>query len=169
MIKFRMYMDKDAEQEWIMSMVEKGWAFQNFCAGFYQFEKCEPGEYIYQIDLLDSFCKNEDEFMEFMEEAHVEVVARWFKWVFLRKKASDGAFEMYTDTESKIDLYRRIKSMFTKVGILEIAIFIYELVGSFMTRSPLLIGAAIFIGLIVLVFLKMIWKCQWKIEELKRQ
>ena len=36
MIRFRTYLDKDAEQEWIMKMVEKGWAFKSFLAGFYQ-------------------------------------------------------------------------------------------------------------------------------------
>ena len=47
MIRFKLYLDKDAETNWLNEMSEKGWAFKSFFAGFYTFEKCEEGRYVY--------------------------------------------------------------------------------------------------------------------------
>ncbi|OPZ93188.1 MAG: hypothetical protein BWY74_01234 [Firmicutes bacterium ADurb.Bin419] len=77
MIKFRIYYDKDAEQDWLNKMSNRGYAFKNFCLGFYTFEECEPGKYSYQIDLVDNKPDAYEEFCEFMKESGVDVVARW--------------------------------------------------------------------------------------------
>ena len=50
MIKFRLYFDKDKETIWLNKMSEAGLSMTGFFAGFYRFEKCEPGKYVYQID-----------------------------------------------------------------------------------------------------------------------
>lgn len=102
MTKFRLYYDKDAEESWLNTMSRKGWAFKKFFLGFYSFEECEPGEYNYQIDILNSWNGDKTDFASFMEESGVEVISQWYRWVYIRKKASDGPFEMYTDIESKI-------------------------------------------------------------------
>ena len=49
---------------------------KKFFLGFYKFEKCEPGEYEYQIDLMPENVEQQD-YYDFMEEAGVEVVCRW--------------------------------------------------------------------------------------------
>ena len=41
MIRFRLYLDKDKETEWLNKMVSEGWALQSFFAGFYKFTPCE--------------------------------------------------------------------------------------------------------------------------------
>lgn len=102
MKKFRLYYDKDAEQDWLREMSNQGWAFNKFFLGVYTFEACSSGEYIYQIDILDNWIGDKQNFSEFMEDSGVEVVSQWYLWVYLRKKAADGPFEMYSDTESKI-------------------------------------------------------------------
>ena len=33
MIRFKLYLDKDAETNWLNEMSEKGWAFKSFFAG----------------------------------------------------------------------------------------------------------------------------------------
>ncbi len=50
MIRFRLYFDKDKETAWLNEMAAQGWAVKSFFAGFFQFEACEKGEYVYQID-----------------------------------------------------------------------------------------------------------------------
>ncbi|MFQ8631802.1 MAG: DUF2812 domain-containing protein, partial [Intestinibacter bartlettii] len=50
MIKYRYYIDNQKEQDWLNNLTKKGWALKSFFLGFYKFEKCEPGEYEYQID-----------------------------------------------------------------------------------------------------------------------
>ena len=51
------------------------------------FEKGEPGEYIYRIQLLDYPAAHAESaaYLAFLEETGVEVIATWFRWVFLRK------------------------------------------------------------------------------------
>ena len=113
--KFKILFDKDYEQDWLNEMCTKGWAMESFFAGLYTFSPCEPGEYIYQIDLLPGTgLKPEapEEYVTFMEETGAEVVQLWGRWAILRKRAAEGPFEIYTDAFSQIQLYQRIRKMF---------------------------------------------------------
>lgn len=77
MIRFRLYFDKDKETAWLNEMSGRGWAMKGFFAGFYRFEKCEPGEYIYQIDFGDEMYHVSDEYRELMEDIGAEIVTLW--------------------------------------------------------------------------------------------
>ncbi|NLY36531.1 MAG: DUF2812 domain-containing protein [Tissierellia bacterium] len=169
MKKFRVYFDKDTEQDWIMEMSNQGWAFENFFLGVYTFKPSEPGEYIYQIDLLDDWMGDKKDFSEFMEDSGVEVVAQWYRWVFLRKRAEEGPFEMYTDIESKIVQYKRMEKFFLVILILESIIFLVEFLAAIRTRSMALIIATILIGLIVMILFHNVLKCKEKIEALQKE
>lgn len=120
MIRFKLYLDKDAETNWLNEMSEKGWALKSFFAGFYTFEKCEEGRYAYQIDCGEKLFKVSDEYREFMKEAGIEIVQTWGWWVILRKPASEGEFELYTDVESSIEHYSKIRRMFKIATVIEI-------------------------------------------------
>lgn len=169
MKKFRLYYDKDAEQDWLKKMSNQGWAFKKFFLGLYTFESCSPDEYIYQIDLLDNWVRDKENFSEFMEDSGVEVVSQWYRWVYLRKKATDGPFEMYTDTESKIAQYKRIKNFFIIGLVLEATGFFMELRAAVESGDSLFSWFTFVIGCLVLVFLRMVLKCKWKIGQLKRE
>ena len=169
MKKFRVYFDKDTEQDWIMEMSNQGWAFENFFLGVYTFKPSEPGEYIYQIDLLDDWMGDKKDFSEFMEDSGVEVVAQWYRWVFLRKRAEEGPFEMYTDIESKIVQYKRMEKFFLVILILESIIFLVEFLAAIRTRSMALIIATMLIGLIVMILFHNVLKCKEKIEALQKE
>ena len=167
MLKFKLYLDKDSEEIWLKEMAQKGWALKKFFLGFYTFEECAPGEYNYQIDLLDNWTGNKRDFASFMEESGVEMVSQWYRWVYLRKKSSEGPFEMYTDLESKIDQHDRMKKFFQLGLIIETLCLCVELFGTITTGGKLFVFDVI-LGVFVLVFLRMVWKCKWKIEQLKR-
>lgn len=169
MKKFRVYFDKDTEQDWIMEMSNQGWAFENFFLGVYTFKPSEPGEYIYQIDLLDDWMGDKKDFSEFMEDSGVEVVAQWYRWVFLRKRAEEGPFEMYTDIESKIVQYKRMEKFFLVILILESIIFLVEFLAAIRTRSMALIIATMLIGLIVMILFHNVLKCKEKIKALQKE
>ena len=102
MMQFRLFLDKDAETVWLNQMAADGWAMKSFFAGFYDFEKCEKGGYIYQVDFGDRLFSVSSDYRELMQEMGIEIVQTWGYWVILRKKASDGKFELYTDVESSI-------------------------------------------------------------------
>ena len=127
MIRFRLYYDKDRETEWLNEMAADGWALKSFFAGFYKFEPCEKGEYIYQIDLGDELYSVSDEYRELMGELGVEIVVLWCFWIILRKRAEDGPFELYTDVDSKIEHYRKIRRMFKVVTVIELLALFSEI------------------------------------------
>ena len=128
MTKFRLYFDKDKETVWLNELAAKGYALISFFAGFYTFEKTEPGEYIYQIDLGEKLFAVTDDYRSFMEETGVEIIDNWGYWVFLRKKAAEGEFELYTDVDSQIEHYTKIRNMFKVVSIIELICFIVEII-----------------------------------------
>ncbi|MDT8717536.1 DUF2812 domain-containing protein [Clostridium sp. 19966] len=169
MLKFRLYYDKDEEEEWLKKMSLTGWAFKKFFLGFYTFEPCEPGEYNYQIDLLDNWSGDKEEYADFMEEAGVKVIGQWWRWIYLQKKSSDGPFEMYTDAESKIVQYRRIKNFFVIFLILEIVCLFVELLAAISTCYYVFGIFTVLLAIICLALLKVIWKCKWKIEGFKHE
>lgn len=132
MIKFRLYFDKDAETEWLNQMAADGWAVKRFFAGFYSFEKCEKGVYRYQIDFGDRLFSVSSDYRELMQDAGIEIVQTWGYWVILRKRASEGKFELYTDAASSIGHYKKIRRMFKVVTIIELlCLFIEFYCGAF--------------------------------------
>ena len=126
MIKFALRLDKDKETKWLNDLAREGHALTGFCAGFYKFEDCKPGEYEYQIDLTDRLFRVTEDYREFMREAGIEIVCCWGYWVILRKKASEGEFKLYTDVESSIEHYKKVRNMFRVVTVIELICFYVE-------------------------------------------
>lgn len=54
-----------------------------------------------------------------MSDADIEIVQTWGFWIFLRKLTSKGEFELYSDVDSQIEHYQKIKKMFKIVTIEE--------------------------------------------------
>lgn len=149
MMKYRLYFDKDEETKWLNQMAEEGWALERFFAGFYRFEECEPGQYTYQVDFGDRLFSVSDEYKEFMQDTGVEIMQTWGYWIFLRKLSSEGEFELYTDVESSIEHYRKIRRMFKVVAVVELIALVFELFAGmegvyFGYACAFLIGAMLF-------------------------
>ena len=167
--KFRLLFDKDVEQNWLNQMCQNGWALKSFKLGVYTFESCEHGKYIYQIDLLpgSGFTPTDPEgYADFMEDIGVEVVCRWFRWIILRKRTEDGPFDIYTDPDSQIQMYSRIRTMFTFALGIELccstSIWLnLHRGGIFLTLLVLLYVA------IVAAFIRVIITCNRKIKSLE--
>lgn len=77
-------------------------------------EDAPRGEYVYRIELLEKPVKHPESqnYITFMEETGVEMVASYDRWVYFRKKAVSGGFNIYSDIESKIKHYKRIRKLF---------------------------------------------------------
>lgn len=126
MIKFRLYYDKDKETLWLNEMADRGYAMTGFFCGFYIFEECEPGEYRYQVDFSEKPFALSANYRDFMKEMNIEIVLQWFFWVILRKKANEGEFQLYTDVDSSIAHYKKIRILFKVAIIVEIICFTME-------------------------------------------
>ena len=167
MKKFRLYYDPDRELLWLRDLMHQGWALTHFALGVYTFEPCQPDEYLYQIDLLKS-ADDFDNYRIFMEDSGVEVVCRWMRWVYVRKRTEDGPFALYTDTESLIHYYSSIRKFFLPLAIIETVCAVLELFAALGTGNPVFGFLILLLAFIAVVFYRMVWKCSWKIEELKR-
>lgn len=172
MIQFRLYWDKDKETVWLNDMAAKGYAMTGFFAGFYTFEKCEPGEYTYQIDFGDKFGNVTDDYREFMEETGVEIVQTWGFWVILRKKTTDGPFVLYTDVDSQITHYTKIRNMFKVAAIIELICFYIEIFALYQLPAgerTLNLFFTILVGIFVIVVIKAALGTNKIIGELKER
>ncbi|GAA0709182.1 hypothetical protein GCM10008904_19900 [Paraclostridium ghonii] len=170
MIKFRLYSDKDLEEIFLNKMVSKGYAMTKFRLGVYWFVKCERGEYTYKIDLVNDKDKNQqDEYYDLIRETGGEIVQSSGVWVFLRKK---GEFELYTDNESKIEQYNRIKDMSLILALAQLMAILTQLIiySNINIKIMLIISNIIIFTctFLAILLLYQIYKCNIKIENLKK-
>ena len=152
MIRFKLYFDKDKETRWLNDMADQGWAMNGFFAGFYRFEPCEKGKYTYQIDFGNEFFSVSNDYREFMSDSDIEIIQSWGFWVFLRKLSSEGEFQLYTDVDSQIEHYKKIRNMFKAVTVIELICLFIELFSASMTNSPLLWSFVFLILAIIIAF-----------------
>lgn len=163
MIKFRFYYDKDKEEQFLNSMSERGYAMKKFILGFHIFEKTEPNKYTYRVDLISNKKMKElHDYILLIEETGAEYVQRWGMWVYFRKK---GNFELYTDIDSQIDLYQRIRATFGYMTVVELGCLIMEI--NAMNYSKIAFYFFVFILIIILALTYQIYKCTKKINYLK--
>lgn len=130
MVKFKLFINKDEETEYLNEMAGKGYAMKGFAMGFYTFENCRPGEYIYQVDITEGLFRVSGDYRDFMREMGVEIVCLWGPWVILRKRAEEGPFVLYTDVESSIEHYQKIKKALKIAVILEIVCILMEVISA---------------------------------------
>lgn len=117
---YRLFYDFEKEERWLNQMAARGWMMRSFVMGVYHFSKSAPGEYIYRIELLPRRVKAAESqvYLQFLEESGIEVVATWIRWVYYRRKASEGAFDIYSDIESRMAHYKRVLQMFMPLAVL---------------------------------------------------
>ncbi|EOS23796.1 hypothetical protein C806_02582 [Lachnospiraceae bacterium 3-1] len=132
MRKFRLYFDKEKEEAWLNEMCSQGWAMTGFFLGMYTFVPCEFGKYTYQVDMppisgkLYMRDKKKREYIEFVESTGAEYVCSWGLWLFFRKEAVKGEFKLYTDSESQIRLYQRVRLMFLLIGLYDLWVCMFN-------------------------------------------
>lgn len=171
MIRWKFTFDKDEEQVWLNEYARQGWAMTKFFVGLVTFVPCQPGEYIYQIDLLPGkgiWADNYEDYVIFMHEIGVEVLQKWGRWVYLRKYADEGPFEVYTDAASKREMYCRIRKMFlwALVVICLCSVSVWSLLFQYPHDIAARGLAGIYIAIIV-TLIRAVWQCTRKIKELE--
>lgn len=100
----------DKEEDWLNDMSSKGLQLVNPGIARYTFEEGTPGEYQYRIEFLDHWPNHpeSDAYIRFMEEAGVEYMGSVKNWVYFRKKASDGPFDLFNNIDSRLNHIRKI-------------------------------------------------------------
>lgn len=133
----KLFIDFEKEEQWINKMAAKGLNFIDYSIGRYLFEEGTPGEYIYRIELLDAPPSHSESkaYIDFLEETGVECVSTFMRWVYLRKKAAEGPFNVYSDYESRIKHYKRITTLIGILGGLNLVIAIINLLIGLYSRT----------------------------------
>jgi hypothetical protein len=108
------FFDFEKEERFLNQMSAKGLALTDYTWCKYVFEDAPQGEYTYRIELLEKQVNDPESqnYLRFMEETGAELVASYHRWVYFRRRASDGEFNIYSDIESRIKHYGRIRTLF---------------------------------------------------------
>ena len=110
--------DFDKEEQWLNEMSSKGLALTSVGYCRYEFVPCEPGEYTVRLEM-----RNHDEaYLSFMAETGAEYVGRVTKWIYFRKKTELGAFELFSDLESRIAYLNQMCNTLRGVGLANLVI-----------------------------------------------
>lgn len=185
MRKFKLFYDKEKEEEWLNEMCRQGWGMTNFFLGVYTFKPCSPGEYTYQVDLPDihagegSRMQRKREYIEFVEATGAEYVCSWVFYMIFRKQTSKGSFKLYTDTESEIKLFQRLRLLFFWVGLMELLLCFFQ-TGNYINyvnhfwrphlgENIFMLMGVCFVYVATIAFLIMIIRLTRKINKLKRE
>lgn len=107
---YKLFLSFEKEETWLNKMAAKGLHCVDVFLGRYLFEKGTPGEYIYRIELLEYLPGHPEgaHYLEFLADSGVELVANSLRWVYLRKRAADGPFDLFSDKASRLAHYKRV-------------------------------------------------------------
>ena len=100
----------EKEEKWLDEMSQQGWALDKVGWCRYEFVQCEPGEYITRLEMLDEHTDTakSKEYIDFVESTGAEYIGHVVKWVYFRKRAAEGSFDLYSDIDSRIKHVQRI-------------------------------------------------------------
>ncbi len=152
--KVFMAWEYEKEEKWLNEMAAKGLALVDYSIFRYSFEPCEPGEYSFKIQLLEHNPNHpeSEQYIRFMEETGAEQVASYLNWVYFRKKTSEGAFEIFSDIESRLKHYILIKKHLVPFGILNLCVGISNVINCWFNIREIFWVPFINISLAVLIF-----------------
>lgn len=166
MFKIRFYYDKDHEEKFLNEMSNRGYAMDKFFLGFYSFVPCNPGEYTYRVDLIaGKGIKETNSFYDLVRDAGGELVQTWGFWAFYRKK---GNFDLYSDRESQITQYEKIRKLFLGIGFLELIVMFMQLSQYLKYRSIYSLALVVLFTFMTIVLFAQVIKCTRKIASLNK-
>ena len=110
--------DFDKEERWLNSMAQQGWVLDGLGFCRYEFVRCEPGEYIVRLEMRE----HDEGYLSFMADTGAEYVGRMVKWIYFRRKAELGAFDIFSDLDSRLEHLKNISRTLRFVGIANLLI-----------------------------------------------
>lgn len=166
MKKFRIYYDKDIENEWLNKMADQGYQMKSFKAGMYEFEERDPGMYYYRVELIDRVNLDLPSYKAALEPVGIEVISHFGNYVYLRKLKESGPFKVTTSKEEQIAQYNRIGLMFIAMMFVEFVAGLAELIGGILTHRPLpfIIGGVLVV--VGICFLRIVIRIGKKVNKL---
>ena len=97
----------EKEQTWLEQMAAHGWILDEIGFIRYTFRKEEPQHMRYRLDYQELKQNDLQEYLVLFADAGWEYKGRLTNWFYFASKGTDTR-EIYTDTHSKIEKYKRI-------------------------------------------------------------
>ena len=146
----KLFWSYEKEENWLNEMAARGMMLRGYTWGTYFFEQGQPGEYVYRLELLKNLPTHPESqaYIEFLKDAEIEHVASYLRWVYFRKKANDGPFDLYSDKSLKIKHYQRILALFGVVFSLNLFAMIMNIAIGMIQTTPDRISHNLYIALL---------------------
>ncbi len=136
------------EQNFLQEQHKSGWKFVKLKGtNKYIFEKTEPGDFIYQMDVIPAM-KDEEAYLLMFKDYGWEYVTKYSAWYYFRKikKCSNEDICIFSDASSKLDMIKRGQNVQTAALLCLCVLSAYG-----MFSSPSVLGIVFFIVCIVCV------------------
>lgn len=112
----------EEEEQWLNQCSNRG--MQLCDVGFlrYTFEMDNPVVYSFKVELFKEWPTHAESeaYIRFVEETGAEMVGSILRWVYFRKPRNLGAFDLFSDHESRIKHLNRILLLFFPLFFLEL-------------------------------------------------
>ncbi len=115
----------EEEEKWLNKLSEEGWHLLYEPAIYkYRFNYDREKRYIYRLD-FDSVESSASDMVSFYTELGWKKIGRLFNgWYYFRKEAGSGdEHHLYSDSSSKIELYKRIRKRLGIAGFVPLLCF----------------------------------------------
>ncbi len=176
-IVFRVYTisDFDKEEKFLREQHRQGYKFVKWTfPGFYCFEKCEPQDVIYRLELGNVKDREKSEYIQMYEDFGWNYMFDAIGWSYFKKAADekDGNEELFSDKQSKIAHLERV---FRKRLCPCIVIFLCCVIPNFtkvVNEGAWALGYKIWNGSWIVMFILYIFVlvyCSWRFFKLKKE
>lgn len=148
----KFFLNIKKEEKWINDTCKKGYRFVGRSLFDYKFEKNNTHKtYHYYIDQRN-FCKNNHEFINFLEELNYHFVVKSFGFYYFEAEEKADNKSIYTDSNSRICFYLRNILFLILIAILNISI-IQRAHGPYLFNLsiPKIVNTIILIMIIVII------------------
>lgn len=92
-------------------MARRGMALERVGFLRYEFSHVMPGEYAVRLELLKKSPRSSHDYIRFVESTGAEYIGSIGNWVYFRKKAEHGAFDLHSNIDSRIRQLHRIMAV----------------------------------------------------------
>lgn len=123
----KVFMDINKEEQWLNEQGDKGLMLIGYHNGVYEFEDVSPAKYQYKIDIPDYTGEKKREYLNFLEQSGISVVAQYAGRVYLRKNTADGPLDLYTEKKDLTKQMRKRYSYFFSIAISQFILGIFLL------------------------------------------
>lgn len=164
----------EKEEQWLSDMSRQGWQLKEVAFGRYRFEQAPAETYIYRLEYLSEHkdAPKSKAYLDFLKDTGVEVAGNLHNWVYLRRPATMGPFEIYSDPASRIAHVQRMLTLVFLLAVANTAPLLSNL-GSFARKPSVALGALVAISLLVGVTFwygtLRLWQMIHKLQKQKQQ